>query len=209
MESIFENLCNAYRSAYQTKGAFSPLATEIRQIIVRHWQQTGQTAILDMNREMGVTVKSPNAPDESGLKTFVHPSAQQPKKEPAAATPGIPAAQTATPGKPSPQPKGDQQPQQPQRPPLPANPAKDIPGNKVVAAGDPVEPAVGDQPVTNPPVKMTAEQLVAVKDMAPGEIVAMYGVQWIKEKLTAHKLEFNPADKDTKLAAILKNKARK
>jgi len=206
MESIFENLCNAYRSAYQTKGAFSPLATDIRQIIVRHWQQTGQTAILEMNRELSVPVKSPNAPEGTELKTFVHPSSQQPKKGPAAATPGIQAAQPATPGKPSPQPKGDQQPQQP---PLPANPAKDIPGNKVVAAVDSVNPAVGDQSVTNPPVKMTVDQLVAIKDMAPGEIVAMYGVQWIKEKLTAHKLEFNPADKDTKLAAILKNKARK
>lgn len=205
MEQIFKFLCDAYRGAYTTKGAYSPLATEIRQTIVRHWQQAGQTAILEINRELSVNVKSSNVTDGAELKTFVHPATQQPKKEPAAATPGVPAAQATTPVKPLPQPKGEQQHQQP---PLQANPANDIPGNKVVAGDDP-KTAPGDQPLTNPPVKLTVDQLVAIKDMAPGEIVAMYGVTWIKEKLTAHKLEFNPTDKDTKLAAILKNKAKK
>jgi hypothetical protein len=178
------------------------LATEIRQIIVRYWQQSGQTKILEINRELGTTLK-PNAP-EVELKTFVHPSAQQPKKEPAAATPVMPAAQAAKPGKLSRQFKGDQSNQQQT---LAANPAKDIPEKEVVAGVD-AAPAVIDQPITNPLVKLTRDQVVALKQMTPVEIVSTYGIQWIKEKLTAHRLEFLQTDSDTRLAAILKNKTK-
>lgn len=213
-QEILDVLCDAYQKAYKTRGSYSPLATEIRQTIVRHFQTAGQNRIIEMNRELGKGALAgvEATADQTELKTFVHPKARAAADTGKKLLPGQPVIQPEHPGrlgrhlkaslegKPEPGPQTLQPPLSETENPKSGVAAVDDPGNVTV---DPdVESSV------TMVQKLTSAEIESIGKLAPAEIVSVYGEQWIKEKLTAHMIDHDINAKPNKLAAILKAKAK-
>lgn len=216
MNEILEQLCTAYQISYKSNGAHDPLTTQIRQLIVRFWQGTGQQRIVDMNREFsnGATKRADATIPATGdqeLKTFVHPKARAASETAKKAIPGGPnlppgekmgrltrhmkAGLAGEPPHPLTAPEQTQLPQSEK-------------GKKVVAGDDPVTISPDAESGTTIVTKLTDAEIVSINWMSPGDIVSQYGEQWIKEKLTAHMIDHDINSKPNKLAAILKSKVK-
>lgn len=216
MESILEQLCNAYQTSFKENGAHAPLTTQIRQLIVRFWQGTGQQRVIEMNREFSqgaikrADVETGVITDGAGLKTFVHPKAraasESAKKQPAGQptiqpeklgrmTRHLKASLTGEPPHPLTQPESLEQIPSPQS------------GKKVVA-GDDVTVDPGAETTATMVAPMTDAEIVRIAEMSPAEIVSQFGETWVLEKLLAHNIEHQESAKPAKLAAILKSKVK-
>lgn len=219
MNEILEQFCTAYQISYKSNGAHDPLTTQIRQLIVRFWQGTGQQRIVDMNREFsnGATKRADATIPATGdqeLKTFVHPKARAASETAKKPIPGGPTLQpgeklgkltrhmkAGLTGEPPHPLTGPEQSEQHQLPQLEK-------GKKVVAGDDPVTISPDAESGTTIVTKLTDAEIASINVMTPGDIVSQYGERWIKEKLTAHMIDHDINSKPNKLAAILKSKIK-
>lgn len=212
MSNILDQLSGAYRDAYDQHGAHAPITTQIRQLIVRFYQNEGQNRIIEMNREFarGAVKRDSSGAETAELKTFVHPKAMAAAESGKKLNPAPEAGQTEKPGKLTRHLKASLTGDQPH--PLTQPQSQSGATNQNVAGDDAIETEITVDPDATGGItmiqKMTDAEISDVAKMAPAEIVSQYGEQWINEKIAAHGIDVKGKAGANKLAAILKSKVK-